>query len=148
MRSAPLADIAAELGLGPDGYRASVGLVPPSGRWALAAVMAEAEDRGMRCAVAEGVFCTTVGPDDSTPASDPPSVQDRLAAYRGHDAWMTTCAIAAEVADPRDLHWLRASIYQAARLLDGIALVISSTCLLYTSPSPRDKRQSRMPSSA
>ena len=24
----------------------------------------------------------------------------------------------------------------------------SSTCLLYTSPSPRDKRQSRMPSSA
>ena len=26
--------------------------------------------------------------------------------------------------------------------------VILSTCLLYTSPSPRDKRQSRMPSSA
>ena len=25
---------------------------------------------------------------------------------------------------------------------------ISDTCLLYTSPSPRDKRQSRMPSSA
>ena len=25
---------------------------------------------------------------------------------------------------------------------------LSSTCLLYTSPSPRDKRQSRMPSSA
>ena len=25
---------------------------------------------------------------------------------------------------------------------------ISITCLLYTSPSPRDKRQSRMPSSA
>ena len=29
----------------------------------------------------------------------------------------------------------------------GVALAISS-CLLYTSPSPRDKRQSRMPSSA
>ena len=26
--------------------------------------------------------------------------------------------------------------------------VITYTCLLYTSPSPRDKRQSRMPSSA
>ena len=25
---------------------------------------------------------------------------------------------------------------------------VDSTCLLYTSPSPRDKRQSRMPSSA
>ena len=28
------------------------------------------------------------------------------------------------------------------------ATVLSVTCLLYTSPSPRDKRQSRMPSSA
>ena len=28
------------------------------------------------------------------------------------------------------------------------SLPISSSCLLYTSPSPRDKRQSRMPSSA
>ena len=27
-------------------------------------------------------------------------------------------------------------------------LVLSYLCLLYTSPSPRDKRQSRMPSSA
>ena len=36
--------------------------------------------------------------------------------------------------------------------LTGIAVtespVTSYTCLLYTSPSPRDKRQSRMPSSA
>ena len=30
--------------------------------------------------------------------------------------------------------------------IDSIGQV--STCLLYTSPSPRDKRQSRMPSSA
>ena len=29
-----------------------------------------------------------------------------------------------------------------------IAVFGMSTCLLYTSPSPRDKRQSRMPSSA
>ena len=28
------------------------------------------------------------------------------------------------------------------------AMVATGTCLLYTSPSPRDKRQSRMPSSA
>ena len=31
---------------------------------------------------------------------------------------------------------------------DGGALATDITCLLYTSPSPRDKRQSRMPSSA
>ena len=29
-----------------------------------------------------------------------------------------------------------------------IAMNTSAACLLYTSPSPRDKRQSRMPSSA
>ena len=29
-----------------------------------------------------------------------------------------------------------------------LAIDIGGTCLLYTSPSPRDKRQSRMPSSA
>ena len=29
-----------------------------------------------------------------------------------------------------------------------LSLILAITCLLYTSPSPRDKRQSRMPSSA
>ena len=35
-----------------------------------------------------------------------------------------------------------------AVLLIIAAVLILSICLLYTSPSPRDKRQSRMPSSA
>ena len=34
------------------------------------------------------------------------------------------------------------------RLRDEFSLTVVITCLLYTSPSPRDKRQSRMPSSA
>ena len=34
------------------------------------------------------------------------------------------------------------------RFDDFDGLLEESTCLLYTSPSPRDKRQSRMPSSA
>ena len=33
-------------------------------------------------------------------------------------------------------------------LLTGFGFALLYTCLLYTSPSPRDKRQSRMPSSA
>ena len=33
-------------------------------------------------------------------------------------------------------------------LIDGVAAMTRFLCLLYTSPSPRDKRQSRMPSSA
>ena len=32
--------------------------------------------------------------------------------------------------------------------LEGSEVVLFKACLLYTSPSPRDKRQSRMPSSA
>ena len=32
--------------------------------------------------------------------------------------------------------------------LDGLIQEVFKACLLYTSPSPRDKRQSRMPSSA
>ena len=36
----------------------------------------------------------------------------------------------------------------AAMVMDGAATQQADACLLYTSPSPRDKRQSRMPSSA
>ena len=38
--------------------------------------------------------------------------------------------------------------YKKCRSLDAPVDEDSDTCLLYTSPSPRDKRQSRMPSSA
>ena len=44
----------------------------------------------------------------------------------------------------RVAYWPDAS----AREGDGDALGEYQNCLLYTSPSPRDKRQSRMPSSA
>ena len=36
----------------------------------------------------------------------------------------------------------------AGELQEASAIHVDLTCLLYTSPSPRDKRQSRMPSSA
>ena len=42
-----------------------------------------------------------------------------------------------------------AKVKQAiATVQEGVRISMSRTCLLYTSPSPRDKRQSRMPSSA
>ena len=52
--------------------------------------------------------------------------------------------------------WIQERLDQAARLAnqhryqaDEIAEVLSAnTCLLYTSPSPRDRTRSRMPSSA
>src|SRR5665811_817886 len=37
---------------------------------------------------------------------------------------------------------------KAAQMLDSLGIPVSYTCLLYTSPSPRDRTRSRMPSSA
>ena len=42
-------------------------------------------------------------------------------------------------------HWFAPKAAWANALT---ALLVCYACLLYTSPSPRDKRQSRMPSSA
>ena len=42
--------------------------------------------------------------------------------------------------------YLEGVVEEAER--DGCKVFIGMACLLYTSPSPRDKRQSRMPSSA
>ena len=47
------------------------------------------------------------------------------------------------------VHDLEAAIYRARRMtIEGAAMVDIGACLLYTSPSPRDQRGSRMPSSA
>ena len=48
------------------------------------------------------------------------------------------------------IHPMDTARLEAARLRQAEALVMAQddSCLLYTSPSPRDKRQSRMPSSA
>ena len=43
---------------------------------------------------------------------------------------------------------IRAGLADLFSLPEGYKVVLSNGCLLYTSPSPRDKRQSRMPSSA
>ena len=47
-----------------------------------------------------------------------------------------------------DLALNEALIMEVAKLAQASAKHLSNPCLLYTSPSPRDKRQSRMPSSA
>ena len=46
------------------------------------------------------------------------------------------------------LAFSRLSLYINSKFSDKRYLIMIKTCLLYTSPSPRDKRQSRMPSSA
>ena len=40
------------------------------------------------------------------------------------------------------------SVGQPVLVISSLLLALVTGCLLYTSPSPRDKRQSRMPSSA
>ena len=44
--------------------------------------------------------------------------------------------------------WSQARWLRGLTFLAGMGYAIPGACLLYTSPSPRDKRQSRMPSSA
>ena len=44
--------------------------------------------------------------------------------------------------------YFRFCIQEACQDLAEYNIIIPRSCLLYTSPSPRDKRQSRMPSSA
>ena len=46
-----------------------------------------------------------------------------------------------------DTHWLVNSAYHI-NCADHFSGVYTSNCLLYTSPSPRDRQKSRMPSSA
>ena len=55
--------------------------------------------------------------------------------------------------DELEFHGLKVWVDpESATFLDGITIdfsdALNDACLLYTSPSPRDKRQSRMPSSA
>ena len=45
-----------------------------------------------------------------------------------------------------DLHIIGGDLFDRVPSMDELTLYFD--CLLYTSPSPRDKRQSRMPSSA
>ena len=56
-----------------------------------------------------------------------------------------------DVSDSISLSGICLTVVQASENRFQVEMVpetISRTCLLYTSPSPRDKRQSRMPSSA
>ena len=38
--------------------------------------------------------------------------------------------------------------YELAETAEDAEIIVVNTCLLYTSPSPRDRQKSRMPSSA
>ena len=49
---------------------------------------------------------------------------------------------------PTLVRWYRSAYFSINPLALGDILPIDNTCLLYTSPSPRDQRGSRMPSSA
>ena len=54
--------------------------------------------------------------------------------------WTIPCGSRATLAQNADAAWFGYNMIERVRR--------NWTCLLYTSPSPRDKRQSRMPSSA
>ena len=57
-------------------------------------------------------------------------------------------ALAADALETKRLQCFSAFDESETRLAMRLIAAAESDCLLYTSPSPRDKRQSRMPSSA
>ena len=77
---------------------------------------------------------------------------DMLAAY--------ACRLSFEDLGPKTVHQVKRTLVdtmgcamggfvsEPAKIARGMASSITSTCLLYTSPSPRDLSTSRMPSSA
>ena len=67
----------------------------------------------------------------------PQDIADRLA----EDGFYRLCT-------PQEIGGVGASPEELALVCEALAAGNGSVCLLYTSPSPRDKRQSRMPSSA
>ena len=92
-----------------------------------------------------------------TQISDPLSDVDIIAAGRLADLSHTDGVVQAVLQIPppvaEKFFPVREAAQKALAALDGVskaAVVLSAhkACLLYTSPSPRDKRQSRMPSSA
>ena len=66
-------------------------------------------------------------------------VSDRLARLQGLTAKLDAVRVSAVSAG---------KVHNIGRLSDQRNVANHVACLLYTSPSPRDKRQSRMPSSA
>ena len=67
-------------------------------------------------------------------------VAGAAAAWNGYQYWQTRQATqAAALFDAVDV---------AARSADNVRMEQAFACLLYTSPSPRDRQKSRMPSSA
>ena len=62
-----------------------------------------------------------------------------------HMTIQTAVLIETLVALGAEVRWSSCNIFSTQ---DHAAAAIAKACLLYTSPSPRDKRQTRMPSSA
>ena len=76
------------------------------------------------------------------------SMQVKKAVLSKLEAVMSKDAVLATNTSYLDINEMAASVSHPERLLGLHFFAPAHICLLYTSPSPRDKRQSRMPSSA
>ena len=79
-----------------------------------------------------------------------PAILDHTTLTDGSDADAVYTAFV-EWAESTGISLYPAQDEAVIEIVSGNNLILSTptgTCLLYTSPSPRDKRQSRMPSSA
>ena len=97
--------------------------------------------------------------DSKTPNQDrhpniwPPFTQinnskPQIEVTHGQDALLFTKNPKKELIDAISSWWVTLHGHSNQYIADAIFNQSKKLCLLYTSPSPRDKRQSRMPSSA
>ena len=109
--------------------------------------------------VAEGTMAV-----DSVTVSDADTVGSYSCSLNGDDASMFECTVSGDTvtlsfnsppdyenpsdANADNVYQVSMSISDGSATGNEIAYSVTVTCLLYTSPSPRDQRGSRMPSSA
>ena len=92
-----------------------------------------------------------VGPISSKLAMEGPIIKDKVAFLGGFRSSYTDWVLR-RISDPElqnsSSFFYDGNLRITAKPSHGHTFILSGYCLLYTSPSPRDKRQSRMPSSA
>ena len=104
-------------------------------------------------AYARGEFLVVVDDEDRENEGDliiaaDAMTPEKMAFMIRHTSGVICAPMSNDRADALDLPLMVVDNTESMRTAFTVSVDLAQGCLLYTSPSPRDKRQSRMPSSA
>src|SRR5674476_1568717 len=83
---------------------------------------------------------------DNSPRETPKGFHSAAATETGEKGRIRVESFADHYSQARQFY-LSQSSYEQAHIASALVFELSKVCLLYTSPSPRDRQKSRMPSS-